>query len=563
MSFRSQATWKLWAAFSTRCLSTLSKPWVLWEDGEGELNMAERSASLPALDLGTTTDLDKWLIFSNLDKAFVSKLRLACVFGSSGNEALMVTQDDDVYALGSNSSGCLGLGDTHRSLEPRRVDSLCRRGLHSVAYGSGPHVLAVTEAGELLSWGHNGYCQLGHNGNTQGLVPSSISAGLAHRVAQVACGSHHSLALTTNGEVYAWGQNNCGQVGSGSTTNQPTPRKVSSGIGGRRCIGVACGRTSSMAVLENGEVFGWGYNGNGQLGLGNNVNQTSPRRVTNLQGVVIQKVVCGYAHTMALSDKGVLYTWGANSYGQLGTGNKANQVSPFRMPTDIGRIVEIAASHYNHISALMTQTSRVYMWGQCRGQSVTTPTETPFHSIHDVFACFACPTVSWKPMIVDICNHNKVGDSLKLAFNDPSTSDLKFCVEGRMNPVHKAILKISTVDVTTFPYAVYKAFLEYTDRVDLPPEDAIGLLDLVNSYCEAQLKRHYERIIMHGVLVDNVAMMYAAAIKLEAKDLEEFCFRFALNHLTAVVQTDAFHKLEESVVKTFITKAALYGAFKY
>lgn len=101
---------------------------VLWEDGEGELNMAERSASLPALDLGTTTDLDKWLIFSNLDKAFVSKLRLACVFGSSGNEALMVTQDDDVYALGSNSSGCLGLGDTHRSLEPRRGALLLRGG---------------------------------------------------------------------------------------------------------------------------------------------------------------------------------------------------------------------------------------------------------------------------------------------------------------------------------------------------------------------------------------------------------------------------------------------------
>ncbi|KAL1430111.1 hypothetical protein MTO96_015585 [Rhipicephalus appendiculatus] len=474
----------------------------------------KRLASLPVLDLGTTTDLDKWLIFSNLDRTFVSKLRLACVFGSSGNEALMVTQDDDVFALGSNSSGCLGLGDTHGSLEPRKVDAL---------------------------WGHNGYCQLGNNCNTQGLVPSSISAGLSHRVAQVACGSHHSLALTTNGDVYAWGQNNCGQVGSGSTTNQPTPRKVSSGIGGRRCIGVACGQTSSMAVMENGEVFGWGYNGNGQLGLGNNVNQTSPCRVTNLQGVVIHKVVCGYAHTMALSDEGVLYT-----------------------------IVEIAASHYNHISAVMTQTSRVYMWGQCRGQSVTVPTETPFHSIHDVFACFACPTVTWKPMVLDICNPNTVANSVNAAFNDPSTSDLKICVEGRTIHVHKAILKIRCehfpqVDVTTFPYAVYKAFLQYlyTDEVDLPPEDAIGLLDLANSYCEAQLKRHCERIIMHGVLVENVAMLYAAAIKFEAKDLEEFCFRFAMNHLTAVVQTDAFHKLEESAVKSFITKAAVYGAFKY
>lgn len=81
------------------------------------------------------------------------------------------------------------------------VDALCRRGLHAIAYGSGPHVLAVTESGDLLSWGHNGYCQLGNNCNTQGLVPSSISAGLSHRVAQVACGSHHSLALTTNGDV--------------------------------------------------------------------------------------------------------------------------------------------------------------------------------------------------------------------------------------------------------------------------------------------------------------------------------------------------------------------------
>lgn len=543
----------------------------------------ERTGPFPLLELGSTADLDKWLIFSNLNKAFMSTLRMACVFGSSGNEALVVTSNDDVYALGSNSSGCLGLGDTHGSLEPRKVDALCRKGIQGLAYGSGPHVLAVTQSGDLLSWGHNGYCQLGNNCNTQGLVPSSIVVTMHHQVAQVACGSHHSLALTCAGEVYAWGQNNCGQVGSGSTTNQPTPRKVTSGIGGRRCIGIACGQTSSMAVMENGEVFGWGYNGNGQLGLGNNVNQTSPCRVTNLQGVVVQKVVCGYAHTMALSDEGVLYTWGANSYGQLGTGNKANQVSPVRMPTEIGRVVEIAASHYNHISAAATQTSKVYMWGQCRGQSVTSPTETSFHSIHDVFASFACPAVTWKPMALDICHSNKVSDSVKMAFNDPSTSDLKFCVEGRLIHVHKAILKIrcehfrsmfqshweeddkDTVDVTTFPYSVYKAFLEYlyTDEVQLPPEDAIGLLDLANSYCETQLKRHCERIIKNGILVENVAMLYAAAIKFDAKDLEDFCFHFAMNHLTAVVQTEAFNRLEGSTIKTFISKAAIYGAFKY
>ena len=100
---------------------------------------------------------------------------------------------------------------------------------------------------------------------------------------QVACGSHHSLCLTADGDIFSWGQNNCGQIGSGTTTNQSTPRKVSASFGGRKVVGVTCGQTSSMAVLENGEVYGWGYNGNGQLGLGNNINQLNPQRVTALQ----------------------------------------------------------------------------------------------------------------------------------------------------------------------------------------------------------------------------------------------------------------------------------------
>ncbi len=60
--------------------------------------------------------------------------------------------------------------------------------------------------------------------------------------------------------------------------------------GHRKAVAIACGQTSSMAVLDNGDVFGWGYNGNGQLGLGNNVNQPNPCRVAGLQGVFITQV---------------------------------------------------------------------------------------------------------------------------------------------------------------------------------------------------------------------------------------------------------------------------------
>ena len=138
--------------------------------------------------------------------------------------------------------------------------------------------------------------------------------------------------------------------------------------------------------------------------------------------------MCGYAHTLAVTDEGALYAWGANSYGQLGTGNKANSCTPTKVGEDLGRIVEVSATHYNHISAALTQDSRCYMWGQCRGQSVVSPTETPFNSLHDVFACFATPSVTFIPMETEVTNGPSVYDSLKLAFDDPQTSDVRFLV---------------------------------------------------------------------------------------------------------------------------------------
>jgi RCC1 and BTB domain-containing protein len=106
-------------------------------------------------------DLGSWTIFSLLDKEFSAQIRLACVFGNLGNEALIVTRDDEVFALGSNGAGCLGLGDMHSTLAPKqvpvvhstdrllKVEPLCYRRVVGFAYGSGPHVLAFTEGGEL------------------------------------------------------------------------------------------------------------------------------------------------------------------------------------------------------------------------------------------------------------------------------------------------------------------------------------------------------------------------------------------------------------------------------
>ncbi|XP_064615114.1 RCC1 and BTB domain-containing protein 1-like isoform X2 [Liolophura sinensis] len=461
--------------------------------------------------------VDKWPICSVLDPETLATIKKICVFGSSGNEAIYITKNDDVYAMGSNCSSCLGLGDAHSSFEPRKIEPLCKKQIKSLAYGSGPHVVACIANGDMYSWGHNGYCQLGNGNSNQGMAPNLITTNLqSKKIVQVACGSHHSLGLTEEGEIFAWGQNNCGQIGSGTTTNQPTPRKVTAIIGTRKATSVACGQTSSMALMDNGEVYGWGYNGNGQLGLGSNVNQPNPCKVQALSNVIVTQIVCGYAHTLALTDEGWLFSWGANSYGQLGTGNKANLVSPNRINSE-ERFVEIAASHYSHISAGLTQTGKVFMWGQCRGQSITSPMLSRFSTTDDIFATFACPQVTWRLYSVDEVPGRDIITDISKSFDDASTSDVKFVAEGREICVHKSILKIrcdhfrsmfqahwdedkKDVIEVNYPYTVYKAFLSflYTDMVNLCPEEAIGLLELANSYCETSLKKECEQIIKQG-----------------------------------------------------------------
>ncbi|XP_008307294.1 RCC1 and BTB domain-containing protein 2 isoform X1 [Cynoglossus semilaevis] len=524
-------------------------------------------------------EVGKWPVFALLSPEELRLIRQACVFGSAGNEALYVTVNDEVFALGTNCSGCLGLGDLQSTIEPRRIDVLCGKKIVSLSYGTGPHVVIATADGEVFAWGHNGYSQLGNGTTNHGLTPALVSTNLLNkRVTEVACGSHHTIALTTDGEVYAWGYNNSGQVGSGSTANQPTPRRVSSCIQNKVVVNVACGQLCSMAVLDNGEIYGWGYNCNGQLGLGNNGNQQTPCRIAALQGINIVQVACGYAHTLALTDEGAVYAWGANSYGQLGTGNKSNQALPTQINIDKERMVEVAAFHTSHTSASKTQSGQVLMWGQCRGQAVASPHVTHFSTTDDVFACFATPAVTWHLLSVDGDDHLTVAQSLKKEFDSPEISDLKFLVDGKCIHVHKALLKIrcehfrallnetdeDAIEIDQFSYLVYRAFLEYlyTDTINLPPEDAVGLLDLATFYRETRLKRLCQETIKRGISEENAITLLSAAVKYEARDLEEFCFKFCVNHLTAVTQTQAFAEMDHNLLKNFISKASRYGAFK-
>jgi len=175
-----------------------------------------------------------------------------------------------------------------------------------------------------------------------------------------------------------------------------------------------------------------------------------------------------------------------------------------------------------------------------------------------------------------------VRDSVKRSFDDKETSDLTFVVEGEPIFVHRTFLKIrcgyfrsmlqnhwqesqkSEIEISDFTYTIFKAFLQflYTDEIDLPPEDTIGLLALANLYCEETLKIRCENLIKHNISVENSAVILEAALKYNAKGLEGFCFQFIINHLTAVTQTESFKELDGETIKKLVIQASKAGAFK-
>ncbi|KAK1124707.1 hypothetical protein K0M31_006071 [Melipona bicolor] len=528
--------------------------------------------------------LRNWPIFSFIDWNCVSKVHMALVYGNLGNEALIVTTDKVVYALGCNTSGCLGIGVSHSTLYPKKVEALCGKDIKTFAHGRGPHVLALTEEGKIYSWGHNNHGELGNN-STNHMIPTLVTRNLTNEfIVDVACGSHHCLALTKEGKVYAWGENTRGQVGNSVNINEDTPMKVNSKLADKTIICISCGQSSSMTVTDSGEIYGWGCNQVGQLGIGNYVNQVNPCKVTTLVGIVIEKIVCGYAHVLALSNKGVLYVWGGNNCGQLGLdeSRKTNVCSPRQLAVkEMGRVLDIASSHYNHISVAMGEGNRIFMWGECLGQIITVPILVTVASLHDVFARYASPSVMHQPLVLygeepDM----SLTDYFRNAFDDQSTSDLVVRVQQKCIYVHKAFLAIrcqyfrtmfqqnliknnqSVIEEQTFSYDVYKAFLKYfyTDEIDLPPGNIPEFLKLAHTYSENQLKKHCVEKIKEEITIENAALLYGMSVEYNAKESEEYCFKFMLNHMTVVTQTANFAKLDENTIKSFMVKAAQVGA---
>lgn len=291
--------------------------------------------------LGNGTNVNENIPISVITSGVLAKKTLIQI--STGDaHILALDSGGKVYAWGNNSSGELGNDTTQNSNIPLGPISGLLSGKRIVNIAAGTtHSLAVDSEGIVYAWGANTSGQLGNNSTTSSLVPIQVdNTGVlaGKQIISVAAGNVHSLALDSNGKVYSWGGNLLGQLGDGTNgagANKLVPVSVvTSGVlNNKVLVRIAAGSNISGAVDSNGSTYTWGFNSTGQLGIGIFGGLSNVPVAVNTSGVLAGKfivdIVCGTFFMVALDSGGKVYTWGVNSQGQLGDGNLG---SPSNVP---------------------------------------------------------------------------------------------------------------------------------------------------------------------------------------------------------------------------------------
>ncbi|KAI9114413.1 hypothetical protein K1719_014641 [Acacia pycnantha] len=244
------------------------------------------------------------------------------------SHCLAVTTEGEVQSWGRNQNGQLGLGTTEDSLVPQKIQTFQGLPIKMVAAGA-EHSVAVTEHGELFGWGWGRYGNLGLGDRSDRLFPEKVSSVhlKGDKMVTVACGWRHTISVSSSGGLYTYGWSKYGQLGHGDFEDHLVPHNLQA-LSDKFISQISGGWRHSMAITSGGQLYGWGWNKFGQVGVGDNVDHCSPVPVKFPLDQKVVQISCGWRHTVAVTDRQNVYSWGRGTNGQLGNGETVDSNVP-------------------------------------------------------------------------------------------------------------------------------------------------------------------------------------------------------------------------------------------
>lgn len=398
------------------------------------------------------------------------------------------SSNQSLNSWGANSFGQLGNGNTSTGASSTAAPVLNITGVRSVDAGY-QHTLALLNDSTVYAWGDNNYGQLGDGTNNNSSAPIQVP-GLSNIIA-VSGGTagYHSIALRADGTVWTWGRNSEGQLGDATNNNSNVPLQVSSIS---NVIAISGGEYHSLAIKDDGTVWAWGKNTNGQLGNGTTVDSNVPVQVTGLTDVV--DVAAGRYYSIALKSDNTVWCWGENLYGQLGNGNTVDASTPVQV-SGLNDATAIAGGAFHGIA--IKSDSTVVTWGRNTygnlGNGTTTDSSTPV-------------AVSNLTGIVAIDGGTNY--SLALASNDSLFSFGRNVFgqlgDGTTSTQNTAVSVISLCSIVTETVAQEVSAANQISIFPNPSTDGIFKLKYTNAHGQEMLI-NYTQVEVHSLLGDKVS----------------------------------------------------------
>jgi len=280
-------------------------------------------------------------------------------------------QNGDLKCWGRNFHGQVGNG--------RNIDVYTPT---SVSLSGGSHIIrialgyssscAIDALNVLQCWGDNFYGQLGLGDTSDCNAPKIVTVGTAsNQIVEVALGDSHTCAIDASNGLYCWGSNSEGQLGIGSFTGSspnPTPILVSLGGGASYAVHLALGGSHTCVIDNTNDLWCFGGNSWGQLGLGDNTWHNTPTIVPSLSPITgsssfAVQIACGADHTCVVDNFNNLKCWGWNRFGQLGDGTTTDRPTPttISLGTDSSYAKQIALGPYQ--TCAIDTSNQVKCWG--------------------------------------------------------------------------------------------------------------------------------------------------------------------------------------------------------